>query len=101
MLLMRLQRKIRFFLKDTRGAVTTEYVLLCVMLAAGAMMMVISFSRAVARQFALVSYAMTGYSSELIGETQEAFRNDQKDDAVVAGIYSDYMHGEKVDDLKR
>ena len=73
-----------------------EYVLLCVMLAAGAMMMVITFSRAVARQFALVSYAMSGYSSEELSEAQERFREEEENDAVVGETYSDYMHGERV-----
>jgi len=93
---MRFFRKIRRFLTDARGAVTMEYVLLCVLLAAASVMMIITFSRAVARQFAMVSYAMSGYAQEQIEEGIEQFRQAQKDDAVVADVYSDYMHGEKV-----
>ena len=93
---MRLSREIRRFLTDTRGAVTMEYVLLCVMLAAASVMMVIAFSRAVARQFAMVSYAMSGYAQEQIEESVKQFREAEKDDAVVANVFSDYMHGEKV-----
>ena len=74
-----------------------EYVLLSVLIAAAAVMAVIAFSRAVARQFAMVSYAMTGYSSETLKETQDEFRDAYKDDAVVGQVYADYMHGEKVE----
>ena len=95
---MRFWRKIRSFLKDTDGAVTMEYVLLCVMLAAGSIMMVITFSRAVVRQFALVSYAMSGYAPDRIEQGRDFYRESQKEDAVVAGVYADYMHGEKVTD---
>ena len=93
---MRFLRKIRRFLADDGGAVTMEYVLLCVLLAAGSVMMVIAFSRAVARQFAMVSYAMSGYPQEQLEEGVKQFRQAGKDDAVVADVYSDYMHGEKV-----
>ena len=98
---MRFWRKIRFFLKDTSGAVTMEYVLLCVMLAAGSIMMVITFSRAVVRQFALVSYAMSGYAPDRIEQGRDYFRQAQEDDAVVANVYSDFMHGERVDKQKQ
>ena len=93
---MRFSRTIHRFLKDDRGAVTMEYVLLCVMLAAASVMMVIAFSRAVARQFAMVSYAMSGYAQEQLEESVKQFRQAEKDDAVVADVFSDYMHGEKV-----
>ena len=95
---MQWKRKIRSFLRDTDGAVTMEYVLLCVLLAAGSVMMIITFSRSVARQFALASYAMAGHDPELIKETKEAFQEAQKEDAVVGSVYSDYMHGEKVNE---
>jgi len=97
---MRFWRKIRFFLKDSGGAVTMEYVLLCAMLAAGSVMMVITFSRAVVRQFALVSYAMSGYAPDRIEQGRDYFRQAQEDDAVVANVYSDFMHGEKVNDKR-
>ena len=97
---MRFWRQIRSFLKDTDGAVTMEYVLLCVMLAAGSIMMVITFSRAVVRQFALVSYAMSGYAPDRIEQGRDYYRQSQEDDAVVANVYSDFMHGEKVNDKR-
>ena len=97
---MRFWRKIRSFLKDTDGAVTMEYVLLCVMLAAGSIMMVITFSRAVVRQFALVPYAMSGYAPDRIEQGRDYYRQAQEDDAVVANVYSDFMHGEKVNDKR-
>ena len=77
-----------------------EYLLLCVMLAAGALMMVITFSRAVVRQFALISYAMSGYAPDRIEQGRDFYRESQKEDAVVANVYADYMHGKKVTDEK-
>jgi len=94
--MQRLPAKLQRFWSDSGGAVTMEYVLLCLMLATASVMMIISFSRAVARRFALVSYAMSGYSAEQIAEADENFRNEQENDAVVGETYSDYMHGEKV-----
>lgn len=93
---IRIWKRIPALLRENSGAVTMEYVLLCVLIAAASMMMVITFSRAVTRQIALVSYAMTGYSEEELQETQERFREDVEDDAVVGSVYSDYMHGERV-----
>ena len=72
-----------------------EYVLLCVLIAAGAMLMVISFSRSVARRMALVSYAMAGYSSDQLREGAERFKDDAEDDSVVSNVYADYMHSNK------
>ena len=77
------------------GAVTMEYVLLCVLIAGGAVMMVITFSRAVTKQFALMSYVMAPMPDEDFSEIQRRFREDTKDDVETAGKYSDYMHGEK------
>ena len=91
-------RKIRSLLEDCDGAITMEYLLLCVMLSAGALMMVITFSRAVVRQFALVSYAMSGYAPDRIEQGRDFYRESQKEDAVVAEVYADFMHGEKVTD---
>ena len=97
---MRFGRKIRSLWHDCGGAVTMEYLLLCVMLATGALMMVITFSRAVVRQFALVSYAMSGYAPDRIEQGRDFYRESQKEDAVVANVYADFMHGEKVSDKK-
>jgi len=91
--------RMRDLWKECDGAVTMEYVLLCVMLAAASVMMVIAFSRSVARQFALVSYAMSGYPQEQLSEGLEQFRQAEKDDKVVGEVFSDYMHGEKVERL--
>lgn len=93
---IRIWKRLPALLREDSGAVTMEYVLLCVLIAAASVMMVISFSRAVTRQIALVSYAMAGYSEEELQETQERFREDVEDDAVVGNVYSDYMHGERV-----
>ena len=88
--------RLRELFRGDGGAVTMEYVLLCTLLAAASVLMVVTFSRAVVRRVALVSYAMAGYDSELIEEAQERFRDDTKDDAVVGEVYSDHMHGERV-----
>ena len=93
---MKSYQKIRDFLFNENGAVTMEYVLLCLLIAAASVMMVVSFSRALVRQFALVSYSMTGYSSDELKDAQERFREDVEGDAVVGRVYSDYMHGEHV-----
>lgn len=93
---IRIWKRLTVLWRGNSGAVTMEYVLLCVLIAAASVMMVISFSRAVTRQIALVSYAMAGYSEEELQETQERFREDVEDDAVVGSVYSDYMHGERV-----
>ena len=92
---MKMRSRIRG--KNISGAVTMEYVLLCLMISAAVLMMIITFSRALARQFALVSYAMAGHSSEDLSEAQERFRKDEENDQVVGEIYSDYMHGERAD----
>jgi len=87
----------RRFFHDDGGAVTMEYVLLCTLIAAASVLMVITFSRAVVRRVALVSYAMAGHSPEKLQEAAERFRDDVKDDVVVGQVYSDYMHGERVE----
>lgn len=92
---MKMRSRIRG--KNISGAVTMEYVLLCLMISAAVLMMIITFSRALARQFALVSYAMAGHSSEDLSKAQERFRKDEENDQVVGEIYSDYMHGERAD----
>ena len=85
----------RFFHGDG-GAVTMEYVLLCTLIAAASVMMVVTFSRAVVRRVALVSYAMAGHDPEKLSEAQQRFRDDLKDDVVVGQVYSDNIHGERV-----
>ena len=81
------------------GAVTMEYVLLCLMIAAASLVMVVTFSRAVVRRMALVSYAMAGYEPDVLEELHEQFHSDTREDAVVGDVYSDYMHNEKVDKI--
>ena len=88
--------RLRRLLHGDGGAVTMEYVLLCTLIAAASILMVVTFSRAVVRRMALVSYAMAGHDPEQLEEAQQRFRDDTDDDAVVAGVYSDYMHGERV-----
>ena len=88
--------RLRELFRGDGGAVTMEYVLLCTLLAAASVLMVVTFSRAVVRRMALVSYAMAGHDPEQLEEAQQRFRDDTDDDAVVAGVYSDYMHGERV-----
>ncbi len=82
--------------KTASGAVTMEYVLLCVLLAGASLMMVLAFSRAVMRQMALLSYVMAPMENEDFSEIQKRFRDDTDNDIVVGSTYSDYMHGERV-----
>ena len=92
------KRKTGFFRRlvfSSSGAVTMEYVLLCVLIAGGAIMMVITFSRAVTRQFALMSYVMAPLPDEDFSEIQKRFRENTDSDAQVGSQYSDYMHGIK------
>lgn len=90
----------RELLHGDGGAVTMEYVLLCLLVASASIIMIVTFSRAVVRRMALVSYAMAGYEPDVLENLQERFRDDTKDDSVVAGVYSDYMHNEKVDKVE-
>lgn len=92
----RIKGKIFRFIKDSSGVVTMEYVLLCVLLAGAAVMMVVTFSRAVMRQAALLSYVMAPMENEDFSEIQKRFRDDTSNDVTVGNVYSDYMHGEKV-----
>ena len=73
-----------------------EYVLLCVLVAGASLLMVITFSRAVMRQMALLSYVMAPMPDEDFSEIQKRFRDDTDSDAVVGNVYSDYMHGERM-----
>ena len=81
--------------KTSSGVITMEYVLLCVLIAGASLMMVITFSRAVMRQAALLSYVMAPLPDEDFSEIQKRFRDDGESDAVVGKVYSDYMHGER------
>ena len=96
-----MRARLREFFHGDGGAVTMEYVLLCTLIAAASILMVVTFSRAVVRRMALVSYAMAGHDPEKLEEAQQRFRDDTKDDAVVGEVYSDYMHGERVDKSKQ
>ncbi len=79
------------------GAVTMEYVLLCVLIASASVLMVITFSRAVMRQAALLSYVMAPLPDEDFSEIQQRFRDDTENDKIVGNTYSDYMHGERME----
>ena len=82
--------------KTASGAITMEYVLLCVLVAGASIMMVLAFSRAVMRQVALLSYVMAPMPDEDFSEIQKRFRDDTDSDVTVGNVYSDYMHGERV-----
>ena len=73
-----------------------EYVLLCILVAGASLLMVITFSRAVMRQMALLSYVMAPLPDEDASEIQKRFRDDTDNDVTVGNVYSDYMHGERV-----
>lgn len=82
--------------KTASGVITMEYVLLCVLVAGASIMMVLAFSRAVMRQMALLSYVMAPMQDEDFSKIQQRFRNDTDKDVTVSSVYSDYMHGERM-----
>ena len=82
--------------RTASGAITMEYVLLCVLVAGASLLMVITFSRAVMRQMALLSYVMAPLPDEDFSEIQKRFQDDTDNDVTVGSVYSDYMHGERV-----
>ena len=90
------RRPLSRYRRTASGAITMEYVLLCVLVAGASLLMVITFSRAVMRQMALLSYVMAPLPDEDFSEIQQRFRDDTDSDVTVGNVYSDYMHGERV-----
>lgn len=89
-------RPLSKYRKTASGVITMEYVLLCILVAGASLLMVITFSRAVMRQMALLSYVMAPLPDEDFSEIQKRFRDDTDSDVIVGNVYSDYMHGERV-----
>ena len=89
-------RPLSKYRKTASGVITMEYVLLCILVAGASLLMVITFSRAVMRQMALLSYVMAPLPDEDFSEIQKRFRDDTDNDVTVGSVYSDYMHGERV-----
>lgn len=89
-------RPLSKYRKTASGVITMEYVLLCILVAGASLLMVITFSRAVMRQMALLSYVMAPLPDEDFSEIQKRFRDDTDNDVTVGNVYSDYMHGERV-----
>ena len=90
------RRPLSRYRKTASGVITMEYVLLCILVAGASLLMVITFSRAVMRQMALLSYVMAPLPDEDFSEIQKRFRDDTDNDVTVGSVYSDYMHGERV-----
>ena len=90
------RRPLSRYRKTASGVITMEYVLLCILVAGASLLMVITFSRAVMRQMALLSYVMAPLPDEDFSEIQKRFRDDTDKDVIVGNVYSDYMHGERV-----
>ena len=90
------RRLLSRYRRTASGVITMEYVLLCILIAGASLMMVITFSRAVMRQMALLSYVMAPLPDEDFSEIQKRFRDDTDNDVTVGSVYSDYMHGERV-----
>ena len=90
------RRPLSRYRKTASGVITMEYVLLCILVAGASLLMVITFSRAVMRQMALLSYVMAPLPDEDFSEIQKRFRDDTDSDVIVGNVYSDYMHGERV-----
>ncbi len=56
--------RLRKLCREESGAVTMEYVLLCLLIATGSMMAVIAFSRALLDMTHTMTYAMTGQTAK-------------------------------------
>ena len=77
--------------RNESGAVTMEYVLLCLLVAAGSILAVVAFSRSVMDMAHTVTYAMTGQASKASNALKE-YRKDRADDFQKAAQWSDSLH---------
>ena len=73
------------------GVVTMEYVLLCLLVAAGSILAVVAFSRSVMDMAHTVTYAMTGQADKAANALRE-YRKDREQDFKQAAQWSDSLH---------
>ena len=86
-----LRARLRELCRDSSGAVTMEYVLLCVLIAAGSALAVIAFSRSIMDMAHVATYAMTG-QYEKAGNALKEYRQDRAQDFDSAAQWSDSFH---------
>ncbi len=86
-----LMARLKHLRREERGAITMEYVLLCVLVAAAALFAVITFSRAVFSGLHVATYAMTA-QPERAAEAQTLYRQDRAKDAEQSYKWSEALH---------
>lgn len=86
-----LKNILRELYRDISGAVTMEYVLLCLLVAAGSIMAVIAFSRSIMDMTHTVTYAMTGQADKAANALKK-YRRDRAEDFKTAAQWSDSLH---------
>ena len=86
-----LKTRLRELCRDVSGAVTMEYVLLCLLVSASSLLAVIAFSRSIMDMTHTVTYAMTG-QTEKASNALKAYRKDREQDFKQAAQWSDSLH---------
>ena len=86
-----LKKRLCELCRDTAGAITMEYVLLCLLVSASSLLAVIAFSRSIMDMTHTVTYAMTG-QTEKASSALKAYRQDREQDFKQAAQWSDSLH---------
>jgi len=86
-----LKTRLRELCRDTAGAITMEYVLLCLLVSASSLLAVIAFSRSIMDMTHTVTYAMTGQTEKASNALKE-YRKDRAQDLKRAAQWSDSLH---------
>ena len=86
-----LKTRLRELCRDASGAVTMEYVLLCLLVSASSLLAVIAFSRSIMDMTHTVTYAMTGQTQKASNALKED-RKDRAQDFKQAAQWSDSLH---------
>ena len=86
-----LRNRLRELCRGNFGAITMEYVLLCLLVAASSLLAVIAFSRSVMDMTHTVTYAMTGQFEKAESSLRE-YRKDRAEDLQKAAQWSDSLH---------
>ena len=86
-----LKTRLRELFRDASGAVTMEYVLLCLLVSASSLLAVIAFSRSIMDMTHTVTYAMTGQTEKASNALRE-YRKDREQDFKQAAQWSDSLH---------
>ena len=86
-----MKKRLRRRRRNESGVVTMEYVLLCLLVAAGSILAVVAFSRSVMDMAHTMTYAMTGQADKASNALKE-YRKDRADDFKKAAEWSDSLH---------